>query len=249
MSTICEGDYRSKLAGEDLSSAQYLFVTLETDDQIDLADAITDICYGVLQDAPPTGEPANIKARGETKIVAAETLAVDDIVGPSTAGKAQIATLTQYPRGIVTQAAGAADDVAVIELFNSPEALGGADEFSGVTVTGILAIASGLLTFSDAVNMVFNTTTGTKIGAAANQKIGKWGSTPVVQPAHNADPAACAAMTHVVGTGADGTTPAGAEYDKARADLDALKVAVDANKAAIDALNADAAITGSTAAS
>jgi len=54
--------------------------------------------------------------------------------------------------------------------------------------------------------------------------------------AHIADPAACAAMTHGAGTGADATTPAGAEYNLARDDLDALKTAVDANNTAIDAI-------------
>lgn len=111
------------------------------------------------------------------------------------------------------------------------------------------AHTSDHITLNDAKDIITNTTTGSKIGGAANQKVGRWGSAPVVQPGHNADPAACAAMTHGAGTGADGTTPAGAEYNLARADLDALKVAVDANKAAIDALNANDATTGQTAAS
>ena len=39
------------------------------------------------------------------------------------------------------------------------------------------------LTISDAKNIVFNTTTGTKIGTATTQKIGFWNATPIVQPA------------------------------------------------------------------
>ncbi len=50
------------------------------------------------------------------------------------------------------------------------------------------------------------------------------------------DPADCAALTHTVGTGADGTTPSGAENDKSRADLTALRVAVVANNAAIESI-------------
>lgn len=123
MSTICEGDYRSKLAGEDLTAAQYLFVTLETDDALDLADAITDKPYGVLMNAPNTGEAANVKARGETKVVAAAALAVGDLVGPATSGKAQVAVSTQFPCGIVTLAAGADGDIAVIELYHTSVAL------------------------------------------------------------------------------------------------------------------------------
>ena len=43
------------------------------------------------------------------------------------------------------------------------------------------------VTFKDTYNMVFNTTTGTKIGTATTQKIGFWNAAPVVQPAAVAD--------------------------------------------------------------
>jgi len=39
-------------------------------------------------------------------------------------------------------------------------------------------------------DIVLGTTTGTKIGTATTQKIGFWNATPVVQPAHIADPTA-----------------------------------------------------------
>ena len=41
---------------------------------------------------------------------------------------------------------------------------------------------NGDLTIGDASNFIFNTSTGTKLGEAANQKLGFWGATPVVQP-------------------------------------------------------------------
>lgn len=46
-----------------------------------------------------------------------------------------------------------------------------------------LALTTSALTFSDAVNIVVNTSTGTKIGTGTTQKIGFWNATPVVQPA------------------------------------------------------------------
>jgi len=72
--------------------------------------------------------------------------------------------------------------------------------------TGFYSSASGIVNFTsggnqslqfnssglqmaDAKNFVFNTTTGTKIGTGTTQKIGFWNATPVVQPAHIADPA------------------------------------------------------------
>ena len=44
-------------------------------------------------------------------------------------------------------------------------------------------------TLSDSVNFTFGTSTGTKIGTATTQKVAFWNATPVVQPAHIADPA------------------------------------------------------------
>jgi hypothetical protein len=40
---------------------------------------------------------------------------------------------------------------------------------------------AGHLTFGDGVNIVTNTTTGSKFGTANTQKIGFWGATPVIQ--------------------------------------------------------------------
>lgn len=51
------------------------------------------------------------------------------------------------------------------------------------------ATISGNMTFADAINILLNTGTGTKIGTAVGQKLGFWNATPIVQPAH-ADQAA-----------------------------------------------------------
>lgn len=45
-----------------------------------------------------------------------------------------------------------------------------------------IAIASGGVTLPDTGNLAFGTSTGTKIGTGATQKIGFWNATPVVQP-------------------------------------------------------------------
>jgi hypothetical protein len=45
-----------------------------------------------------------------------------------------------------------------------------------------MSISSTALTLADAVNIVVNATTGTKIGTATSQKIGLWNATPIVQP-------------------------------------------------------------------
>jgi len=123
MASIRNSNIVSKVAGEDLSSSQYMFVTLETDDQVDLADAVTDIHYGVLQNAPAAGEVAEIMVTGESKVVANGVLANGAIVGPATTGKAQTAVATQFPSGIVTSPSGADGDLAVIEIIHSGVAI------------------------------------------------------------------------------------------------------------------------------
>ncbi len=59
--------------------------------------------------------------------------------------------------------------------------------FQSNSVT-IFTITNVSVTFADAVNMVVNATTGTKIATATSQKIAFWNATPIVQPAHIADP-------------------------------------------------------------
>lgn len=58
-------------------------------------------------------------------------------------------------------------------------------------------VDGGNTTWADAVNMVFNATTGTKIGTATTQKISLWNAAPIVQPT-----TAVAAATFVANTSA-----------------------------------------------
>lgn len=112
-------DLRSKIAGEDLSDYQFRFVTLESDNTIDYADSTSDYPYGVLQNYPESGYEGSVAVTGDTKIEAAATLSIGNFVATDATGRAQVAVSGQYARGIVTEAAGAAADVAVIRLFDT----------------------------------------------------------------------------------------------------------------------------------
>jgi hypothetical protein len=68
--------------------------------------------------------------------------------------------------------------------------------------TPVLDISASGVTLGDAVNIIINATTGTKIGTATTQKLSLWNATPVVQPA-SANQAA------VAGTAATNTAPYG----------------------------------------
>lgn len=181
MSSEVKGEYRGKVAGEDLSDSQYFFTTLESDNTVDLADATTDYVYGVVQNAPESGLEANVKVYGHTKVVAGAAIAIGEFVAPTAAGKAQVAVEGQYVAGQCVKAAGDDLDYAEIELINSVDDIGGADTFTTITFT-----AGG--------GLVFATSGGSTIGAAANQLFAFWGATAVAQPTHNADPASQGAM-------------------------------------------------------
>ena len=64
---------------------------------------------------------------------------------------------------------------------------------TSVPFGGLALAAAGVLALGEGANITAGTTTGSKIGTAAAQKLGLWGATPVVQPSHVADPAATAA--------------------------------------------------------
>jgi hypothetical protein len=112
-------NYRSKIAGEDLSDYQFRFVTLESDNTIDYADSTSDYPYGILQDYPESGKEGAVAVEGDSKVVAAEALSIDNFVATDATGRAMVAVSGQYARGIVVEAAGAAADVAIVRLFDT----------------------------------------------------------------------------------------------------------------------------------
>jgi hypothetical protein len=69
---------------------------------------------------------------------------------------------------------------------------GGAILFQTAATTGPVATrltidAASTITVADAVDLVFNTTTGSKIGTATTQKLGFFNATPIVQPGATTD--------------------------------------------------------------
>lgn len=68
----------------------------------------------------------------------------------------------------------------------------------------IVTDAAGGIVLADGGNLALGTTTGSKIGTAANQKLGFWNATPVVQPSGAAQAAAGAVTTVGANTGTAG---------------------------------------------
>lgn len=63
---------------------------------------------------------------------------------------------------------------------------GGTTDYAIYTNTGAIRFGDSV-TMADAKNLIFNTTTGTKIGTATTQKLSFYNSTPIVQPLATTD--------------------------------------------------------------
>lgn len=104
------------VAGADLSSAQYKFVEIATDGTVTVCNGATDKPIGVLQNAPLSGQEAEIVVCGGTKIVASASLTRGTLIGTDNAGKADAKTpgtdTTEYVVGTVIFPAGADGEIA-----------------------------------------------------------------------------------------------------------------------------------------
>jgi len=69
----------TKEAAEDLSNDQYRIVVLDpTSEKVRRPDATTEVGYGVLQNAPGSGEAAVVRLIGKSKIQLGETVAINE---------------------------------------------------------------------------------------------------------------------------------------------------------------------------
>ena len=76
------------VAGADLSALQYYFVKINSSGQAVACAAATDIPIGVLQNAPTSGQEAEVLIVGGTKIVAGAAIGEGALVGTGSTGKA-----------------------------------------------------------------------------------------------------------------------------------------------------------------
>lgn len=82
---------KTVLAGADLSAKQYYAVKLSSGEAV-VCDGVTDLPFGILQNAPASGEMAEVLVLGESKVNANGALAVDNLIG--TAADGQLAAYT-----------------------------------------------------------------------------------------------------------------------------------------------------------
>ena len=121
MAVMQSRDTRTFIAGEDLSSAQFKFVTLESDGQVDLADAAGENCIGVLINDPAAAEAATVVMSGKVMVTAGGTIAAGAAVATDAAGAAVTASTGNIVMGYATEAA-VNGQIIAIELIQGGNA-------------------------------------------------------------------------------------------------------------------------------
>jgi len=110
---------RTFIAGSDLSSDQYKFVTLAADGQIDVAASAGSLADGVLQNDPAlAGRSATVAVGGRTKITASATIAIGANISTTAAGLAVTSSSGQYILGTACTG-GAVNEVITMEFDRS----------------------------------------------------------------------------------------------------------------------------------
>ena len=81
------------VAAADLSSNQYNFVKLDSSGNAAAVTATTDRPIGILQNAPTSGQEAEVLVVGGSKLVAGGAITEGAVIGTSAAGKGSALTI------------------------------------------------------------------------------------------------------------------------------------------------------------
>ena len=105
MAVMQSRDTRTFIAGEDLSSAQFKFVTLESDGQVDLADSAGENAIGVLLNQPTAGKAATVAVSGKVMVTSGGTIAAGAQIQTDASGDALTAASGDVVLGYALEAA------------------------------------------------------------------------------------------------------------------------------------------------
>jgi len=169
-------------AAEDLSDYQFHFVVLNSSGKVRLPDSEDEVAIGILQNAPESGQAAEVMIIGKSKCVANAALAIGkfvkpEYVGAADAGKADDAgTWWDTARGMVVESAGAEDDLCAVVLF-SPFARTKGGRVTQMTVSAETATATltaaellgGFIDGTPTAAATYTLPTATLMAAALNQ--------------------------------------------------------------------------------
>lgn len=104
MATMQSRDNITRVSGEDLSTAQFKFVTLEADGKVDLADSAGENCLGVLTVAEENNRAVTVTMSGSVIVEAGGTVTNGGAVATDATGRAVDATSTDIIMGYALEA-------------------------------------------------------------------------------------------------------------------------------------------------
>jgi len=116
MAVMQSRDTRSETAGVDLSSAQFKFVTLESDGFVDLANSAGEQCYGVCIAGAAAGKAVTVVRTGSVMVEAGGTIAAGAAVQADGDGNALTAASGDVVMGYAKEA-GVDGQIIEIELI------------------------------------------------------------------------------------------------------------------------------------
>ena len=103
-------------AGATLAGKQFYFVKLNADNQVIVCAGATDVPLGVVQNAPASGETAEVCVSGVTKVSSDAALTAGNLIGTAADGQADAKTAgtdtTEYVCGQVIEGSAAAGGLA-----------------------------------------------------------------------------------------------------------------------------------------
>jgi hypothetical protein len=105
MAVMQSRDNRTFIAGEDLSAAQFKFVTLESDGQVDLADSAGENAIGVCLAGAAAGNAVTVCVSGSVMVTAGGTIAAGAAVQTDASGDALTAATGDVILGYAREAA------------------------------------------------------------------------------------------------------------------------------------------------
>ena len=105
MAVMQSRDTRTFIAGEDLSSSQFKFVTLESDGKVDLADAAGENAIGVLITDPAADEAATVVMSGKVMVTSGGTIAAGAQIQTDASGDALTAAAGDVVLGYALESA------------------------------------------------------------------------------------------------------------------------------------------------
>ena len=116
MAVMQSRDNRTFIAGEDLSSAQFKFVTLESDGQVDLADSAGENAIGVCLVGAAAGNAVTVCVSGSVMVEAGGTIAAGAQVQTGADGTALLAATGDVVLGYAREA-GVDGQIIEIEMI------------------------------------------------------------------------------------------------------------------------------------